>query len=93
MITVTKEDVGYYDTTSGPPKYDPGIRPCLLCGVPWTDEDVRTHSIRGDDNKSLFWRAHRTCAVAATPEEITAVDLAVFAVMEVRLGNQDPKLA
>jgi len=84
-IEVTKADVGYYEGTGKTPTYEPGVRPCLLCGVPWTNDNVRTYCIRGDDKLSLFWRAHKTCGERASSEEITAVDLTVFALMGVKL--------
>ncbi len=86
-VVITRDDIGYYDNPNGPPKYEPGIRPCLLCGEPWSDGDVRTYSIRRDNALSLFWRAHKSCAVAASDQDITAVDLAVFAVMGVPGGS------
>lgn len=66
---------GYYDSPEQTaPAYDPGqSAPCLICGEPWTDDNVRTISIAGvTADRSWFYRVHRACDDAQTPEEAAA---------------------
>lgn len=67
---------GYFDRADQPkPTYDPGLGVlCPFCltklGVP-----VRTTSLMlPSDNRSFFYRAHRTCAETATETQVTEVE-------------------
>lgn len=73
--TVTRPWFGYYDSPEQTsPAYDPGeSAPCLICGEPWTTDTVRTISIAGvTADRSWFYRIHRACDDAQTPEEAAA---------------------
>jgi hypothetical protein len=59
---------GYYDNPYEAAVHDPGNTvPCLICGLPWTSDTVRTISAMPVDapsegvKKSYFYRVHRTC--------------------------------
>lgn len=59
---------GYFeDPKSEVPDYDPPHdAPCLFCGQPIHEGDVRTHSLMYTTasyaHRSYFYRTHRTCA-------------------------------
>jgi len=88
MTMTNKETVndvyGWYDNAEQPknqPSYDPGFYvPCLYCGEPLTDDNVRTHSFSAmtDGSKSYYYRTHRTCDEQATEKEKTSIWHAVM---------------
>lgn len=59
------EIYGWFDSaTDAQPAYDPPHNaPCLYCGLPLTNIDVRTHSVMyaHGAERSYFYRTHRTC--------------------------------
>lgn len=64
------------DAKQEEPTYDPPhCAPCLYCGLPLTDDDVRTHSVRSyyGAERSYFYRTHRTCDEAASAEQQQAI--------------------
>jgi hypothetical protein len=80
--------VGYYDDSeAGEPVYDPGwgATPCLICFKPLGGEpganvggNIRTVNVlHGDDNLSMFYRVHISCA-DAHPDEMEAIDASVM---------------
>lgn len=54
------------DPTQSRPSYEPPRdTPCLFCGTPVREDDVRTHSLMYEHEyaaRSYFYRTHRTCA-------------------------------
>lgn len=60
------------------PDHDPPHdAPCPYCGAQLADDDVRTHSFvtreAGPDDRSWFYRTHRSCDVSAGPAARQAV--------------------
>lgn len=83
----TERIYGWYDRADQPvdmPTFNPSFPgPCLFCGIPTTEEDVRTHSIMPLDGKrSYFYRTHRTCDAAASEAQRVAIDDVVFEMIE-----------
>lgn len=67
---------GWFEDATGTPAVNPPTdAPCLLCGVPITPDDVRTHSIMPMTYapRSYFYRTHRTCDEA--PHDLSADDI------------------
>jgi len=89
----TQSIYGYYSKPEqAVPEYDPGIVdvPCPACGVAdFTLANVRTISLMGlGDNKSYFYRVHRACHDAMTPEQHGALDgLLIDAIYSARNVN------
>lgn len=74
--------VGYFDDASQTPAYEPGRAPCLICGIPWDDGDVRTISVMNEDGvRSYYFRVHQTCGDAQSEEEEYAMCEDVLRVM------------
>jgi len=75
---------GYYDRADQPidqPTINPALDgPCLFCGKPLTDEDMRTHSMMAMDGaqRSFFYRTHRTCHESADDKSRNAIDQVVW---------------
>jgi hypothetical protein len=79
--------VGYFDAPHEPCVYDPGwgSTPCLICWKPLGGKDgpnaggnIRTIGLlHGDDNLSLFYRVHITCA-EADPAATSKIDGSVM---------------
>jgi hypothetical protein len=66
------EIYGWFDDAKDEPAYDPPHdAPCLYCGLPLTSDGVRTHSVMSmyGAERSYFYRTHRTCDTAATPDQ------------------------
>ena len=65
MIENSNMIYGWFDSAGQTvPAYDPPHdAECPYCGEPCTPTDVRTHSllIEGADERSYFYRTHRTC--------------------------------
>lgn len=84
-IKIDPKIVGYY-TQAGQtePVYDPPHDvTCPVCGLPWTVDTVRTFNVmpvEGEDARvaSLFYRMHRACSDALTPDEQSAYDVAAI---------------
>jgi hypothetical protein len=72
------QEVGYFSSPSPTtPTYDPTKHdgPCAICRRPLTPNDVRTHSLMAKDgSNSYFYRTHRTCHEALTPQQSTELD-------------------
>jgi hypothetical protein len=73
------------DPEQDTPTYDPPRdAPCLFCGNPVHNDDVRTHSLMWDGpvyaKRSYFYRTHRTCAESDPTH--TAMDGIVFRMIE-----------
>lgn len=86
-----KSIFGYYnDAGDVQPTYDPGLDvPCPFC-LKTLEVPVRTTSLMAvGDNRSFFYRAHRECAVAATPEQVTEVESSLI---DGRVTNPDAGL-
>lgn len=68
---------GYYDSPlQTAPAYDPGLDAlCPICAGPLDLDDVRTISLMvpGDD-RSYFYRVHRSCHEPLSEERRSAVD-------------------
>jgi hypothetical protein len=65
---------GWFDKADAPPVYEPPLdTPCPYCGLPCTDDDVRTHSFvsleRRAGRRSYFYRTHQTCDDQASEGE------------------------
>jgi hypothetical protein len=75
---------GYYDRADQPadqPTVNPPLdAPCLFCGKPLTNDDMRTHSMLAMDGaeRSFFYRTHRTCHEAADDQQRNAIDGVVW---------------
>jgi hypothetical protein len=70
-------DVGYYTKSSqAEPAYEPGRRPCPVCGEQPTDETVRTICVAPIEDRmsSAFYRIHRACSDGLTSEQSIALD-------------------
>lgn len=70
------EYFGYFNDTSNNPAYDPmHDAPCLICHKPWSVDNVVTPSLMiPNDNKSYFYRVHKTCYKSLSEEEKTLYD-------------------
>ncbi len=75
--TLPPESVGYFTGPNSDPT-EPTNNTCPLCGVPWTETDVRTVSLMAIEGPacgySLFYRMHRTCAERAPERAILDLD-------------------
>ena len=76
---------GWYDDATQPvaqPSFDPPHDgPCLFCGKPNSESDIRTHSLMmmtGYARRAYFYRTHRTCAEHADEPLRNAVDDAIW---------------
>lgn len=74
---------GWYDRADQPvdmPTFNPSFPgPCLFCGTPTTEEDVRTHSMLMEGSaRSFFYRTHRTCHEAAPQDQRNAIDQVIW---------------
>jgi hypothetical protein len=95
---------GYYsDPSQTKPEFDPGIEvPCIICAKDLTADDIRTislmaisdveHDAEGlsfkRDNRSYFYRVHRSCHESLTEEQRTKVDgLLIDAIASTRNHN------
>ena len=79
----TERIYGWYDRADQPidqPTFNPSFSaPCLFCGEPISDLDVRTHSIMPlGSNRSYFYRTHRTCHEVAPSAQRDAIDSVVL---------------
>lgn len=74
---MANETYGWFESAADQqPTYDPPHHaPCLYCGLPMTDDDVRTHSVmsRYGAERSYFYRTHRTCDEAASEGQQQAI--------------------
>jgi hypothetical protein len=73
---MTNSIFGYYSSPEQlQPDCDPGLEvPCPFC-LKKLERPVRTISLLAvGDTRSFFYRAHRQCAVDATPEMVTDVE-------------------
>jgi hypothetical protein len=78
---------GWFDSPdpNAPPVYDPPHgAACPYCGLPMTDDDVRTHSMIAaqDATRSYFYRTHRTCDKQASPGQQQSIFSAVLSAIE-----------
>lgn len=83
---------GYYtNAAETSPTYDPGIAevPCPICNKDLDAENVRTISLMvPDDNRSYFYRVHRTCHEPLDQQQRSAVDgLLIDAIYSARKVN------
>lgn len=70
------ETYGWLDDAVGEPAYDPPHdAPCLMCGIPLSADDVRTHSVMAASGaeRCYFYRTHRTCDDAASEAQKQAI--------------------
>lgn len=71
-----KSIFGYFtDSQQAAPAYDPGMDAlCPFC-LKKLEMPVRTTSLMlPGDERSFFYRAHRSCALGATPTEVEQVE-------------------
>lgn len=81
-----RQFVGWYDRADQTePTHEPVFPgPCIACLKPMTPDDVRTISLMWEDrahHRSVFYRMHRTCAVAMSDREQAAYDETVLDAM------------
>jgi hypothetical protein len=75
---------GWFDDSSQTEAtYDPPHNaPCLICGDPVRDDDVRTISMMNmpetRPERSYFYRVHRTCHEPLSDVEKTEIDAVVW---------------
>lgn len=68
---------GYFtNATQTVPVFDPGLNvPCPICTKDLDPVDVRTISLMvPDDDRSYFYRVHRSCHEPLTTEQETQLD-------------------
>lgn len=76
---MTDKIYGWYDSpyqAKDKPTYNPPFdSPCPYCNKRLTDSDMRTHSMLMENApQCFFFRTHKTCDVAATPEQRQDID-------------------
>lgn len=79
MPNKTAKIYGWYDSPHQPkdkPTYNPPFNsPCPYCDAALTDGNIRTHSMMMQNApQAFFFRTHKTCDEAATPEQKQAID-------------------
>jgi len=66
-MQLSAKQIGYYVSASQPsdqPSKEAVDPACPICGEPWTEEDVRSHSLCPTDRSfCVFYRTHHTCAM------------------------------
>lgn len=91
-IPMTVEMVGYFtDPKQNAPTFEPTDNRCAICGVPWTEKDVRTfsHSLtesEGPSNWTIFYRTHGSCA-DASPDGIVSLDAQALRIINEKVAT------
>lgn len=67
---------GYFDKPEQTePKYDPGLdSDCPVCNRKLSRPMVTVSLMVPNDTRSYFYRLHKSCSEAITPEQETAID-------------------
>lgn len=84
---INRSHVGYYNAASQSiPVQDPHEAPCLICGLRWTGDTVRTFSVMPIGERSpavsIFYRTHRACDDAQTEEQRTELGSRVIGLFD-----------
>jgi hypothetical protein len=81
---------GWFDDPGPVPAYEPPHdAPCPYCGLPCTDDDVRTHSFMREDKRtrSYFYRTHISCDDHASQNEKDSIFEGVLAQITIKEGE------